>query len=480
MVAAADAPAGQDAAVAFADRSGRVWAARVPPTAAPYAAAGREGQLDAREVQVAVTERGEIVAVWAAIIGRSGPSAVRYAVGAPGRAFSESRTLATVGSNTARARASRRCAAGPSRSSSATRARPAAVGGYARAPRGRSAAARSLGHDGVSPQIQASPGGGALLAWARGPLTRRALEVSSAQRGAPLPRAGVVRRRPGARHHARGLGRRDGLGRLDAARRWAGHRLCARVPAPSTAGRSARSGRWGPSPTARRTSRWARPGACSWPGTSAVLAMAATVGLASAQGTGTALGSARHLRRRRLQPDLADPRAQSSTPLVLFTRQIASTTGERAEVAAANPATGVILALIIMLTSTKQLICALAALVAAAAASSAEEAHTVVASESTKATAAAPALRSSAAARGSELAPMTLVQASPATAQPPAAVVPAQPAATAPTSPTVSQTTNATTERSCKVAESACVNFKVTTSARSCVSSPARPRSTWS
>jgi type IV pilus secretin PilQ/predicted competence protein len=99
-----------------------------------------------------------------------------------------------------------------------------------------------------------------------------------------------------------------------------------------------------------------------------------------------------------------------------------------------------------MLTSIKQLICALAALVAAASASSAQEARTVAASESTKATAAAPALGSRVAARGSELAPMTLVQASPATVQPPAAVLPAQSAATAAASPTVSQTTNATTD----------------------------------
>jgi type IV pilus secretin PilQ/predicted competence protein len=99
-----------------------------------------------------------------------------------------------------------------------------------------------------------------------------------------------------------------------------------------------------------------------------------------------------------------------------------------------------------MLTSTKQLICAFAALVAAASASPAQEARTAAASKSTKSTVAAPALDSSVAARGSELAPMTLVQASPATAQPPATVVPAQPAAPAAASPAVSQTTTATTD----------------------------------
>ena len=101
-----------------------------------------------------------------------------------------------------------------------------------------------------------------------------------------------------------------------------------------------------------------------------------------------------------------------------------------------------------MLTSTKQLICVLAALVAAASASPAQEARTVGASETAKATVAAPAPGSNAAARSSELAPMTLVQASPAPAKAPATVAPAQPAATAVASPAVSQTTTTTTTSS--------------------------------
>jgi len=101
-----------------------------------------------------------------------------------------------------------------------------------------------------------------------------------------------------------------------------------------------------------------------------------------------------------------------------------------------------------MLTSIKQLICVLAALVAAASASPAQEARTVGASETAKATVATPAPGSNAAARSSELAPMTLVQATPAAAQSPAAVAPAQPAATAVASPAVSQTTTTTTTSS--------------------------------
>jgi type IV pilus secretin PilQ/predicted competence protein len=101
-----------------------------------------------------------------------------------------------------------------------------------------------------------------------------------------------------------------------------------------------------------------------------------------------------------------------------------------------------------MLTSTKPLICVLAALLAALSASPAQEARTVAASETAKATVAAPAPGSGAAARSSELAPMTLVQASPAPARVPATVAPTQPAATAVASPAVSQTTTTTTTNS--------------------------------
>ena len=191
-IVAADAAGGQPAAVAFADRSGRVWAARVRADGSlgsPLPAGS--GQIDVRDAQVAVTDRGELVVVWAALVNRSnGGSAVRYAVAAPGRSFAGARTLAAVGSNTG---ATPRMAAlrGGTVAVIFRDTRPPRAGGvlrYARrAPHGSFGTARSLGRDGVGPEIQASPGGGALLAWGQGPLTRRALVVASAQRGAPLP-----------------------------------------------------------------------------------------------------------------------------------------------------------------------------------------------------------------------------------------------------------------------------------------------------
>jgi len=189
---AASAGPGPGAAVAFADASGGVWAARVRAdgtTGSPLPAAS--GQRVARDVQVAVTDRGEVVVVWAALLDRSGRSAVRYAVAAPGRSFSGARTLTAVGSYSA---ATPRIAAlrGGTVAVIFRETRPSGSSGvlrYARrAPHGAFGPARSLGRDGVGPQIAAAPGGGALLAWGRGPLTRRALEVASAARGATLPR----------------------------------------------------------------------------------------------------------------------------------------------------------------------------------------------------------------------------------------------------------------------------------------------------
>src|SRR3954451_5301439 len=85
---AAHAAGGQPAAVAFSDRSGGVWAARVGADGslgAPLPAAS--GQLDVRDTSVVVTARGELVVVWPALADRSGRSAVRYAVAEPGQSF---------------------------------------------------------------------------------------------------------------------------------------------------------------------------------------------------------------------------------------------------------------------------------------------------------------------------------------------------------------------------------------------------------
>ena len=343
VVAAADAPRFEDAAVAFADRSGGVWAARVPAdgsvrTLRPVA----RSQLDARDVQVVVTERGEVVAEWAALTGRSGQSAVRYAVGGPGRAFSEPRTLATVGSNTS---ASARIAAlrGGTVAVIFRDTRPPRSGGvlrYARRPpRGSFGRARSLGHDGVSPQIQASPGGGALLAWARGPLTRRALEVSSAQRGAPLPgRASSV---AGRVRDITLVASADGTAWVAWTRRAGG-------PATGYARRTRSINRAavGPVQTLGTVAYGAPHIALGSPGRVLVAwnargpGDAGTVGLASAQGTGTALGAPGIFDAGGFSQTSPIPALKNSTPLVVFTRQIASAAGERAEVAAANAATG--------------------------------------------------------------------------------------------------------------------------------------------
>ncbi len=97
-----------------------------------------------------------------------------------------------------------------------------------------------------------------------------------------------------------------------------------------------------------------------------------------------------------------------------------------------------------MLTSTKQLLCALAIFGAAATASLAQETASAATLETTTTTAAAPAAGSSATVRTSDLAPMTLVQASTVTAQPPAVVAPTQPDATVPAGSQVTTTTTST------------------------------------
>src|SRR4051812_42537336 len=164
VVAAADAAGGRDAAVAFADSSGGVWAARVGPDGsfgAPLPAVGG-GQVDVRDVSVVVTDRGELVVVWAALLDRRGHAAVRYAAAGPGRSFSGVRTLATVGSNTsgtARVGGLRGGHGGVTYRG----LRPGAGSGVLRFGRrgafGSFGTPRSVGHDGVLPQIQATPGG---------------------------------------------------------------------------------------------------------------------------------------------------------------------------------------------------------------------------------------------------------------------------------------------------------------------------------
>ena len=67
---------------------------------------------------------------------------------------------------------------------------------------------------------------------------------------------------------------------------------------------------------------------------------AANVGLASAQGVGTQLGSARTFDAGGFSQTSPTPAWLRTAPLVLFTRQIASTSGVQAQAVAADPATG--------------------------------------------------------------------------------------------------------------------------------------------
>ena len=326
---------------------GPCWAARVlradGSLGSPLPAGS--GQADVRDVQVAVTDRGELVVVWAALVNRSnGGSAVRYAVAAPGRSFSGARTLAAVGSNTG---ATPRMAAlrGGTVAVIFRDTRPPRTGGvlrYARrAPHGSFGTARSLGRDGVGPEIQASPGGGALLAWGAGSADATgARDRLGPARGAPS-RAGHLRRRQRSLDHAHGVRRRHGVGHLDAARQPEGRPASLGAPARATAPRSDRSNRSGRWPTASRASRSARPGSAlaTWNarGPGAVAERRAGVGAGRRRGTRRARASStRAASARPRRP----PRWLRTTPLVLFTRQIASTSGVQAQAVAADPATG--------------------------------------------------------------------------------------------------------------------------------------------
>jgi hypothetical protein len=343
-IVAADAAGGQPAAVAFADRSGGVWAARVRSDGSlgsPLPAAS--GQIDVRDVQVAVTDRGELVVVWAALVNRrSGGSAVRYAVAAAGRSFSGARTLAAVGSNTS---ATPRMAAlrGGTVAVIFRDTHPPRAGGvlhYARrAAHGSFGTARSLGRDGVGPEIQASPGGGALLAWGQGPVARRALVVASAQRGEPLPGpatsvAGSVRSLT-LTGSADGTAwvtwtRRDSSATTGFARRTRSSNRSAVGPVRSlgTVAYGVPHVALGASGSVLATWNARGPGAM------------ANVGLASAQGAGTQLGAPTIFDAGGFSQTSPSPAWLRSTPLVIFTRQVASGSGVQAQAVAADPATG--------------------------------------------------------------------------------------------------------------------------------------------
>src|SRR4051812_13349589 len=345
VVAAADAAGGQGAAVAFADRSGGVWAARVRADGslgAPLPAAAK--QLDLRDLSVVVTDRGELVVVWAALADRSGRSAVRYAVAEPGQSFSGARTIATVGSNTG---ATPRVAALKG-GTVAVFLRDVRLGSrsgvlrYARrAARGSFGTARSLGRDGVSPQIQATPGGGALLAWAQGSsTTRRALMVAAAQRGAPLPgRASSVAGRVrsiGLFAGADGTAwvawtnRQTGALATGAARRVRAANVAAVGPVRRLGTVTYGAPHIAVGAAARVLAAWNQRGPGAQP----------NVELAAAGGLGS-LGATLTFDAGGFSQTSPIPALLGPTPLVVFTRQVADATGAvPPEVAVADPVTG--------------------------------------------------------------------------------------------------------------------------------------------
>jgi hypothetical protein len=342
-VAAADALDGQYAAVAFADHSGRVWAVRVRPdgTLGSPLPAG-EDQPDVRDVQVAATEKGEIVVVWAALANHNRSAAVRYAVAEPGRSFSGARTLATVGSNTS---ATPRIAAlrGGTVAVIFRDTHPPSSGGvlrYARrAPHGSFGPARSLGHDGVSPEIAASPGGGALLAWARGSLGHRALEVASAQRGAAL--SGKASSVAGSVRDITLAASSDGAAWVTWTRRTTGpttgyarrtraHNKAAVGPVQQLGMVAYGVPRVALGLSGRFLAVWNAVG----PGVSA------DVGLSAVQGTGAAFGAPHTFQAGGFAQTTPAPALRGATPLVFYTRQIGSPSGESAEAVAADPVSG--------------------------------------------------------------------------------------------------------------------------------------------
>jgi hypothetical protein len=318
-------------AVAYVDLDGGVWATRVRAdgsTGSPLPAA--QGQQVVRDLQVAVTDGGELVVLWATT-GR-----IRYAVAPSGRSFAGSRTLSAVASHTA---ATPRMAALRGGTVAVVFRDRGALRYARRAPRAAFGPVRSLGHDGVAPEIRATPGGGALLAWGRGPLTRRALEIATARRGAALPGRG-----------------RSVAGRIRALTLTAGDDGTAWVAwtarTTGTSGfarriRAANAGAVGPvqglGNVAYGVPRVALAGGralVAW-NAQGPSAQSAVV-LASAAGTGAALGPARPFGAGGFAQTSPAPAFRGAEELVVFTRQVpdGATMGLRNEVIAAGAATG--------------------------------------------------------------------------------------------------------------------------------------------
>jgi hypothetical protein len=327
-------------AVAYVDTSGDVWATRVRADGtlgSPLPAA--QGQRDVRDLQVVVTDRSELVVLWAAIADRT-HAVLRYAVAPRGRSFSGARTLTTVSTNTG---ATPRVAAlrGGSVAVIYRDPLPPSARGvlrYARRPPGGAfGPGRSLGRDGVNPEIEPTPGGGALLAWASGPLVRRGLQVATARRGAllPGPAASVAGRVRSFTLAASPDGtawvtwtRRD-TATTGFARRIRNANVAAVGPVQSL-GTVAYGVPHVALDAGRALAAWNAQG----PG------MLPNVTLASASATGAVLGAPVRFDAGGFSQTSPLPAFAGAVPLVLYTRQLPAGSGIRNEVAAADPATG--------------------------------------------------------------------------------------------------------------------------------------------
>lgn len=177
--------------VAWLDRGGEIHAVRVGATGVigtDHTLA--RGQGTARDLHAVVTDRGEIVLVWSSFSRER--NAVAQIAASPAGVWGKLHTLGLVGSYTAAM--PQLAALNGGTVAAIWRDRSLSNGGatvrYARRAPGRPfGAGRSLGHDGIYPQVAPTADGGALLSWQRGPGGRRVAVIARARRGAPLPGA---------------------------------------------------------------------------------------------------------------------------------------------------------------------------------------------------------------------------------------------------------------------------------------------------
>ena len=178
--------------VAWLDSAGEIHAVRMGANGVIGAdRTVARGQRTARDLQAVVTDRGETVLVWSSLSRER--NAVAQIAASPAGVWGKLHTLSALGSYTA---AMPQLAALSGGTVAAIWRDRSGLDGeatvrYARRAPGRLfGAGRSLGHDGVHPQVAATADGGALLSWQRGPTGPRVAVIARARRGAPLPGPG--------------------------------------------------------------------------------------------------------------------------------------------------------------------------------------------------------------------------------------------------------------------------------------------------